>query len=261
MSETVAFTTEALSRRPCVEETGHERRERQGSGVWMCELATLTPLCIQSYFSRLGEDDAAVVPATSLRGMVRNVVEILGAGCARFHSDGGKLGPRLAPCSEREACLACRVFGFADGSYAWAGKVRFTDTRPQKVQWERIAVPNTQREPQRDAAQGGWVLFPHMPAPRFTTGPTRCVKAGHKFAFRVEYLNLDEEEYAVLKFALTLEYGGLKFCHKLGYAKALGLGACTIAIPADRSQAVGGVLERYTKLPGYLALRRFRSYR
>src|SRR5258708_39690985 len=109
MSETVAFTTQDLSRRPCMEEQGHERRARKGSGIWACELATLTPLCIQSYFSKLGDGDPAVLPATSLRGMVRNMAEILGAGCTRFHPDSGRLGARLAPCSDRDACLVCRV--------------------------------------------------------------------------------------------------------------------------------------------------------
>ena len=79
--------------------------------------------------------------------------------------------------------------------------------------------------------------------------------------FRSEYLNLDEEEYAVLKFALTLEYGDVKLCHKLGYAKALGLGACTISIPGDKSEPAGTALDRYLRLPGYQVLKQFRSYR
>ena len=261
MSETVPFTTEELSRKACAEEPGHDHRARKGSGIWGCELTTLTPLCIQSYFSKLKDGDPAVLPASSLRGMVRNVAELLGAGCARFHSDEQWAGPQLETCSERSACLVCRVFGFVEGDYAWAGKVRIGDSRPQKVQWERFSLPNTQREPQHNAEKGGWILFPHTPMPRLGAGPTRCVKAGHKFGFRVEYLNLDEEEYAVLKFALTLEHGDVKLCHKLGYAKALGLGACTISIPGDKSEPAGGALERYLRLPGYPALKQFRSYR
>lgn len=260
MSETVPFTTQALSRKPCSEEPGHDRRMRKGSGIWACELTTVTPLCIQSYFSKLKDDDPAILPGSSLRGMVRNVAEMLGAGCARFHPDGGRIGALLAACSEKNACLTCRVFGFVEGDYAWAGKVRFTDSRPRKVQWERYSLPNMQRDPHNDAAGGGWILFPHKLA-KLNPGTTRCVRAGEKFGFRVEYLNLDEEEYAVLKFALTLEHAGVRLCHKLGYAKALGLGACTIAITGDRSESPGPVIDRYLGLPGFQVLKQFRSQR
>lgn len=261
MSQTVPFTPDGLSVRSCAEEQGHERRIRTGSGVWICELTTLTPLCIQSYFVKLKDTDPAVIPGTSLRGMVRNIAEILGAGCTRFHADGGRADARLAPCSEKKACIACRVFGFVDGDFAWAGKVRFTDTQATKVTWEHFTIPNTEREPQHDVQNGGWVLFPHGPLPRFSPGPVRCVAARQKLRFRVEYLNLDEEEFAVFKFALTLEYEGAKYCHKIGYAKALGLGACTVSILSDRSPAHGSGFDRYLPLPGYSALRQFRSYK
>ena len=259
MSKTVPFTTQELARKPCAEEAGHERRARNGSGIWICELKTLSSLCIQSYFRNLKDGDAAVIPGTSLRGLVRNMAEMLGAGCARFHADGGWQADRLKPCTPYSACLVCRVFGFVEGDYALAGKVRFVDAVSPKPRWETYAIPSTQRDPHDPALGGGWILFPRRPMARLSSGPTRCVAAGEKFRFRVEYLNLDEEEYAVFKYALTLEHSGTKLCHMLGYAKALGLGAATISIIGDKSAPIGKSIDGYLSLPGYEVIKSFRS--
>jgi len=259
MSKTVPFTTLELPRKPCAEELGGERRSRKGSGIWRCELATLAPLCIKSSFDRLHDADAAVIPASSLRGMVRNMAEMLGAGCGRFHADKDWLAGRLKPCSEDDACLVCRVFGFVEGDYALAGKVRFVDAVLPRPRWEKLAIPSTQRDPHESTPGGGWILFPRRTPARLPPGPTRCLAAGQRIVFRVEYLNLDEEEYAVFKYALTLEHGGAKLCHMLGYAKALGLGACTLSLLADKSDPPGPELDPYLAQPGYRALKEWRT--
>jgi len=259
MSKTVPFTTLELPRQSCAKEAGVERRSRRGSGIWSCELVTLAPLCIQSSFARLSDADAAVIPASSLRGMVRNMAEMLGAGCGRFHSDGEWLPDRLKPCSEESACLVCRVFGFVEGDFAVAGKVRFVDATSPRPHWEKYAIPTTQRDPHDGAQGGGWILFPRRPPAKLAPGPVRCLAAGQRIAFRVEYLNLDEEEYAVFKYALTLEHEGTKLCHMLGYAKALGLGACTITVLRDKSDPPGPAIEKYLTQPGCEVLKIWRA--
>jgi hypothetical protein len=259
MSKTVPFTTLELARKPCAEEAGGERRSRKGSGIWRCELATLAPLCIQSSFARLSDADAAVIPASSLRGMVRNMAEMLGAGCGRFHADAEWLPDRLKPCSEHDACLVCRVFGFVDGDYALAGKVRFVDAVLHRPRWEKYAIPSTQRDPHDTLPGGGWILFPRKAPASLAHGPMRCLAAGQRIVFRVEYLNLDEEEYAVFKYALTLEHDGVRLCHMLGYAKALGLGACIISVLVDKSDPPGPVIGKYLTQPAHQALKNWRA--
>jgi hypothetical protein len=258
MSETVPFTRRPLARRACADEPGHDRRPRQNSGVWSCTLKTLTPLCLRASFSTLGDSDTAFLPGSSLRGMVRNVVEILGAGCLRFYEDGSRPAD-LETCNRQGACPACRLFGFVEGDFGWAGKVRFGDSRPARVAWEKYRLPR-ERPPHNQSGGPGWILFPHG-SPRLEPGPVRCVAANQSFIFRVEYLNLDAEEYALLKFALTLRHKEFDLCHKLGYGKALGLGACTVMINNDKSAEIGPEIDAYLGEPGFQVFARHRRYR
>jgi len=268
MSETVPFATKQPPLRPCALEEGHDRRERQRSGLWSCTLTTVTPLCIQSHYSKLTDKDPAFVPASSIRGMVRNMMEMLGAGCARFYQ--AHCPEHLQQCNAEAACLACRVFGFVDGDYGWAGKVRFSDTAPVKIAWVRYAAPVEGRPPQNESHGSGWILFPHTkPALRQDPRGARCIPEGQSFPFRIEYLNLDAEEYALFKFALTLKHTSLDaatgrpidLCHKLGFAKALGLGSCTISITKDKSPEIGAEIDPYLKTPAFTVFATHRRYR
>jgi CRISPR/Cas system CSM-associated protein Csm3 (group 7 of RAMP superfamily) len=220
-------------------------------------LRTLTPLCIQSAFRNLKDDDPATLPGSSLRGMVRNMVEVLGAGCARY-LEGVPAPPNLGRCTEFDACLACRLFGFVEGSFAWAGKVRFTDAGPQRVKWVRLQVSPTRPAQERGE---GWVLFRHS-SPHLPNGPVRCVDRGQQFRFRVEYVNLDPEELAVFRFALTLTHRDIDLCHKLGYAKALGLGSCKVSIDPGKTPLpeIGPQLDPFLEPAIMKVLREARRY-
>jgi hypothetical protein len=258
MSEIVPFSTLPLNRHPLSAEVGHGRRIPTRSGFWSCALTTLTPLCIQSSFAKLTDQAPAILPGSSLRGMVRNVVEILGAACGRLYS--GPTPDNLEICGEQDTCLACRVFGFTLGDFAWSSKLRFADSRPGTARaTERLFIPQ-ERGYAPAPTEDGWVVFPHF-KPRLASGPIRCVPAGQSFHFLVEYLNLDEEEYAVSKFALTLSYGNWDLCHKLGYAKSAGLGSVKISLPNDRSPAIGPSIERYLDSQAFTAFARLRNYR
>src|SRR5262249_13726408 len=151
------------------------------------------------------------------------------------------------PCTEQSACLVCRVFGFVHSDYSWAGKVRFHDTTPAAVKWAKLAVS---RDWGRGADDGGsgWRVFPHREV-KLPLGNLRCAAEGSKFQFRIDYLNLDPEEYAVLKFALTLRYGDIVLCHKLGYQKAQGLGSVKVSIPSDKSPPIGAEIRPYIEQP------------
>jgi hypothetical protein len=257
MAAFVRFPTEALSYRQTEGTAGHSRR-RDGAvaGVWNCELVTETPLSIQSYFRHARQaGDAAFIPGTSLRGMVRNTMEMLGAGCPRLYRGTVTGPPHFRTCRPERTCLACHIFGFVEErtEFAWQGKVSFSDTDNAARRWIQLNVPIAPGP----ATGNGWLTFRHGPAP---TSPGRvwCVERGERFRFTVEYEDLDAEEYAVLKLALTLRHGETHLCHKLGYGKSAGLGSCRISIENDPSPP-GPEIDRYVRLPGFQDLIRLRS--
>ena len=258
MAAFVRFPTQALSYRPTEGTAGHSRRkEGTFAGVWKCELVTKTPLCIHSYFKLFRQEgDAAFIPGTSLRGMVRNMMEMLGAGCPRLYRGTATGPPHFKPCSPECTCLACHVFGFVEErkQFAWQGKVTFSDTDKTARRWIRLNVPIAPAP----AKGTGWLTFGHAPTPPTSPGTVWCVESGEKFRFTVEYKDLDAEERAVLKLALTLRHGETHLCHKLGYGKSAGLGSCRITIENDPSPP-GPEIDRYVRLPGYEDLKRLRS--
>ncbi|HWZ42326.1 MAG TPA: RAMP superfamily CRISPR-associated protein [Candidatus Saccharimonadales bacterium] len=247
MSERIQFTAQALSLKPCVA-NGHDRRPRNGSGLWECRLTTLTPLAIQALFRNLREQEKPFIPGSSLRGMMRNMVEVLGAGCARFYERPHDKS--VTVCTREAACISCRLFGFVEGESGWSGKVRIEDSLPQSVAWERYDFPS-QRPAQ--ASGSGWIIFPFT-RPRLAPGQVRCVPGKTSFLFRIVYTNLDPEEYSVLKFAVTLRRDTVQLCHTLGYGKSLGFGACVVGILNDSSPAIGPEINPYLAQPAFQAL-------
>jgi len=144
---------ETLSREPWPERGagGHETfRKGAFSGEFVCTLTTVTALCIKEHFRILHWDQKApFIPGSSIRGMLRNTMQVLGFGCAGQQYQNQKardqaeaeLIPKLelghmGPCTRESACMVCRIFGYAvnDGSeekaapFGWAGKVRVLDS-------------------------------------------------------------------------------------------------------------------------------------
>jgi hypothetical protein len=249
---------------------GHDRFDPNlSSGVFHCTLTTLTPLCVKAHFSELRRAGKAPwIPGSTLKGLVRNAVEMLGAGCTNhylYREKDQRGREKMAhphrmpfqPC-ERAACLACRVFGFAPKKkgkedkeeFVWSAKVAFSDTESAPIaDWEPIPGGTARLESHNarhtafyspGGPPAGWKIYRHA---RRTTGANWryaegvwCVPAGTVFPFDVEFLNLDAEEMAVFQFGLTLEHAceqhtePVRLCHKLGYGKGLGLGSCRIHV-------------------------------
>jgi hypothetical protein len=250
MSFTIPFGAEPVDRKPCASEPGHEILNAPGmrTGRWQCTLRTLEPLSIKAVFEPLAPRRPAYIPGSSIRGMVRNVAEMMGAGCGRYYDDDMKLPDNLTVCNEGAACQVCRIFGFTDGEYAWASKVRFSDTEPLlRTPWVRLEVPN-QREALTDNGRG-WRTFRSYGGPTGYGPHVYCVDKKAEFRFMVDYRNLSEEQFDLLLFCLTLQDGNEQSVHKLGYAKSLDLGACLIF--ADGGARPGLNLKKYLDRPGY----------
>jgi len=232
----------------------------------------------------------------------------------------GRMGPRPLPrlrvipdlsgfeaCTQTSACLACRVFGYAPGKDSergdtlsgWAGKARFHDServRNWAGKWVQPNDGNARWQAQGtyhtpfyypDAANrrkpAGWKVYLHAKvptgaAPEFL--PEACIPEGALFDFDVDYENLSGEEFAVLRFALTLRHDcpdhpdrRVSLAHKLGYGKGIGLGSCRVTakilpIPTRRffgeepkaDTDPGCEIHKYLDLPGFAQLREFLSW-
>ncbi len=249
MSKRIAFAKN-FPVKQMSEDIGQAARIGANSGVLICQLTTLTPLSIRSVFKNT--PNPAWIPGSSLRGMVRNMAEVLGAGCGRL-TDGA-----TAVCTAERTCVVCRVFGYVEKEEGTASKVKFRDSDRIPVKYDRIDVPFERPAPEGVA---GWILFPHDDDAKTYDGKEPFVIEETKFRFRVDYLNLDAEEYAIFRFALELKYGAVDLCHKLGFAKAAGFGSCVVRVLGDKARPVWPEIERFLKGASWDTIAKARSYR
>jgi len=229
----------------------HERFEAERhSGKLVCQLETLAPLSIKTHFEALKDARPASeepwIPGSSLKGMVRNVLEMLGLGCGRyFEARGSRLPPDLGalrPCLEGDACLVCGLFGYTgekarsgpeeeqeEKAHGWAGKLRFRDAHllspmpggawkePEAGMGQLMShgprhtafyYPERLTNP-RSRKPAGWKLYLHSRHCVWPGGRTNCrawAREGCKFRVAVDYDSLTDEEMAALRFGLTLSH-------------------------------------------------------
>lgn len=161
---------------------GHSRYSAgQHSGLLKCRLTARTPLFIYDprFVRRVDQghetvdfpvfNGVAVIPGTSLKGVIRSVVEAVvaccftlplsfprpyrGSGITRGQEITVRLPAGFEHCHEKveiaknqhrpnALCPACRLFGSLDseGKWAYAGKVSIDDARSQ--QGEYILIPH-----------------------------------------------------------------------------------------------------------------------
>ena len=203
-----------------------------------------------------------IIPGSSLKGMLRCLVETLGNGCLTLFDgqyERGKVNYRReAPeafqkCGNTtQLCIACRTFGTLKErtSGVFLGKVNIGDacTADQVYKYEPIYTavlvepkPHHQSfylDETRKHIAGRKYYFHHSPdvQPLTANGPIRFgnVLANRyiqpldydtKFHFRVDFTNLEADEFAALMLAIVLEQD---MRHKIGYGKPLGLGSISL---------------------------------
>jgi RAMP superfamily len=274
MKRIIPFPLQPPPQRPLADEPGRERFYQDlYSGSWTCKLVLASPLCIRAYFQTIAPKAAgpgrAVVPGSSLRGMIRAVAEAIGAGCTQYRTWGSPAerwqNSNMAPCTEAAACLVCRVFGFASsGEAGHASKVRISDAGPGEATWARYRMPPEGRGGTR-GQDPGWLVFDadECHAEEALAG-VWCIE-GCSLPLRVDFVNLDPEEYAVLRFAtflireLPAGEPPETLYHMLGYAKGLGFGRCQIVLGREELASASPPdwkpwLQRYATQPQTLDL-------
>jgi len=211
----------------------------------------------QSMQNKQGE---FIIPGSSLKGMLRNVVETLGNGCLTLFDGDYERGRvnyrRIVPASFQhcehttELCIACRTFGMLKErtSGVFLGKVNIGDAaayadKVYKYNAMHTAVlvePKPRHEAfyldeKRQHIAGRKFYFHHSPdvEPLSVPGPVyfgnklanrfiQPLDYNTQFHFRMDFSGLEADELGALMLAVALEKD---MRHKIGYGKPLGLGS------------------------------------
>ena len=248
------------------------------SGRLTCRLTVKTPLFVYSpQFARsVGRgheevrfpvyDGVAVIPGSSLKGVIRSVAEAVEASCftlfggPRYRGSGITRGMRVQVelpegyehCTRRNRlCPACRLFGFLYRGEVHAGKVSVSDaTAPQgKYELMDFIILDVLSTPKPEARTEAYVVrqegrnvvrgrkfYRHRLDGVLTRAGGRKdrqnktvqpVAPGSVFTFDVEYNDLREQELCLLFYTLALEPG---LWHKVGLGKPTGMGSAHIEI-------------------------------
>lgn len=205
---------------------------------------------------QIGDQTSYILPGSSLKGVLRELVETLGNGCftlfdrtyeyrhiqERIRINYADLVPyKFRQCNtHNELCIACRIFGMMGrGSRAqvFLGKVNISDALSVYVVTHEpaytLALMNP--KPHHEAFYldpttqhiAGRKYYFHHTEPTFghdLQAYNRLIlplDKGTRFQFHIDFTNLEAEEFAVLLLAVQLEPA---MRHKIGYGKPMGLG-------------------------------------
>jgi CRISPR/Cas system CSM-associated protein Csm3 (group 7 of RAMP superfamily) len=220
----VPVSTEEVAR----EKPAYRHRWEGLSGRLVCSLETLTPFLIGSSkgdgrFIRSGRTNQPFIPGTSLKGLIRSLVELIGNAAIPFPNDKCA-DPRhtLAKAAEGKGVdwrldVAARMFGYLKSGQVFAGLVGFTDGELQGTAREigpfRVVVGQPQPErhkpfyPDRERRK---FYHHHFGVTGLVQGTTQTrtvypLPPGVRFIFGVDFENLREEELALLLYCLILE--------------------------------------------------------
>lgn len=196
------------------------------------DLADTTYPLLKAFF-RTGPEDGRAVPAASLKGVVRSIVEAITPSCINKARQRGRYGLPLDYRQEgecqydpakgrRSLCPACRMFG----AMGYQGQVRFADA-PQTAGGHALITMPAQHQPK--PTPGYRKFYYHRP-PEAGNLPLEVCPAGSRFALRGDFVNLTPAEVGVLLLALgqPLAPDGQPLCWKIGGGKNAGLGSIRV---------------------------------
>jgi hypothetical protein len=239
--------------------TGHERyRPGTASGRMEATLIVATPLHVSSGRFRMGRGKEPplvkeltrvkgqpCVPASTLKGVVRSVVEAVTHSCIRISRvRPDQLPTGVAACRDKEnLCLACRMFG----ALGFEGHVRFGDAvlREGKLGIARMPALYAPRGRTDAYFAGNKVkgrkFYKHgEPVTRANT-PVEVLTPESQLAFTIRFENLAPGELGVLLTALGL--GKTELVLKLGGGKPACYGSAIVRL--DDLQVWGDVRKLY----------------
>ncbi len=195
------------------------------SGRISCELEALTPLIIgngHGEFTRSCGTRLPYIPATSLKGALRSLAEVVGNTEGPFANQtvGRQHGLDKAAASPRLDTVA-RTFGYLRGKSVFAGLIRFSDAALESrfETWPQYKIAVGQPKGKHRAfylgpAYNQRKFYHHHPGARqlvcphsgiTQTIPLRPAPPGTRFSFTVDFVNLRDAELNLLLYCLALE--------------------------------------------------------
>lgn len=251
--------------------TANTQTEKLYSGYLYLYIKTETPLFIRDGNSSSdprvlkehirNNAGKQIIPGTSLKGLLRIVVETLCNGCLTvFHLPReytrNPVPPGFAYCtSNTSLCIACRLFGMMQAGQrnaeVFLGKVNIGDAEVYEDSlyfYDPIytAVLDTPKprhtafylDPQGRNIAGRKFYFHHDSEPstenrllpirdtgKYRNQYIRPLDTGTEFSARLDFTNLEADEFAALMLAIALQWD---MRHKVGYGKPIGLGSVRI---------------------------------
>ena len=218
----------------------HHRLNGIAGRLW-CEIKALTPLFVgdgaghrDKRFVRHERDQRPYIPATSLKGAIRSLAEIVGNAAVPFPGRTVDHRHRLPNAqSGSRLDVVARTFGHLarlgaddgaaarDGGRVFAGLIRFSDAElagdATPHQWPRYEVVVGQPKPSHRSFypnDNRRKLYHHRAgAKRLTEAPPNINQTatvspappGTRFRFTVDFENLREHELDLLLYCLVLE--------------------------------------------------------
>ena len=198
------------------------------SGRLRCELQALTPVFIGAgdgtgKFIRHKDTSQPYIPATSLKGVIRSLAEIVGNATVPFPKT--QVDPKHQLAHARDGSrldVAARIFGYLDSSNVFAGLICFSDaklveTHPPPTKWAQFEVAVGQPKRSHRAfypgidrrkfyhhhADAEALVHPHPNIKQ--TIKLRPAPPGTRFHFTVDFSNLRNTELDLLLYCLVLE--------------------------------------------------------
>ena len=200
------------------------------SGRLWCELEALTPLIIGDgrvpNINFVGYDNGhPYIPATSLKGAVRSIAEVVGNAAIPFPNVSVDAQHVLAKARKNSHLdTVARTFGYLHGSHVFAGLIHFSDAeisteaiRPGDWPPPYTVAVGRQPKPKHRAfypQKYQRKFYHHRPDSQQLTKPPpnigqtvniKPAPPGTCFSFTVDFANLREAELDLLLYCLTLE--------------------------------------------------------
>jgi CRISPR-associated protein (TIGR03986 family) len=141
-------------------------------------------------------------------------------------------------------CIACRIFGMQSNKAIFRGKINISDAEVKhsieygKMFIKQLMGPNPRHksfylDEEEKHIAGRKFFFHHYPQenalnenPRMingrSNGPIYPLDAETQFHFRIDFTNLERDEFALLLWAIVLNED---MRHKIGYGKPIGMGS------------------------------------
>lgn len=198
--------------------------------IW-CEFEALTPFIIGD--GRTGEfikhrhNSRPYIPATSLKGAIRSLAEVVGNATVPFSnvsvdSQHALTRARINTSGRSQFDTVARTFGYLHGGNVFAGLIRFSDSEIIEEslppnQWPKYKVTVGQPKPSHTAFYPGnnqRKFYHHRPGATQLTAPHAGIRQtndvqpappGTRFSFTVNFENLRNSELNLLLYCLVLE--------------------------------------------------------